>query len=246
MKDIQLLVNQLSIQSNRQEQIKIIQEVNTLLLTQYVLKIDDDFIVYPIEIEAYYYGSLFPDDTVHKSELQKNRFGKLYFHRKGQKRDNKILFSRSGVDICLSENEEYFFGVLIRSARVNNEENAINGPQLLAQRIYRHICRDVTLTNLSEENSSVLMDFERNTIVLESTTVRSIPLLIHSSRIGLNNESPYSNLHLRSLTDLNISKQKEKDVLEYMRYNGIAPTPDNIRKILGSNSKWIIQQMNSK
>ena len=246
MGNIKLLVNQLSIQNDRQEQIIILQEINTLLLTQYTLKIEDDFIAYPVEIEAYYYSSLFLDDTVHKSELQKNRFGKFYFHRKGQDRDNKILFSRSGIDICLSDSDEYFFGILIRSARVNDEENVINGPQLLAQRIYRYICRDETLTSLSEENRSVLMDFERNTIVLHHTTVRSASLLIHSSRIGLNNESMYSNLHLRSLTDLNISKQKERDVLEYMRYNDIVPTPDNIRKILGSNSNWIIEQMKSK
>lgn len=246
MKDIKLLVNQLSIHDNRQEQVKILQEINTLLLTQYMLKINDDFIIYSIEIEAYFYSSLFPDDTVHKSELQRNRFGKFYFHRKGQDRDNKILFSRSGVDICLSESDEYFFGVLIRSARVNDEENVINGPQLLAQRIYRYLCRDENLTSLSKENRSMLMNFEKMSIVLNRSTVQSVPLLIHSSRIGLNNKSPYSNLQLRSLTDLNISKQKEKDVLEYMRYSNIAPTPGNIRKILGSNSNWIIKQMKYK
>lgn len=246
MKDIKLLVNQLSIHDNRQEQVKILQEINTLLLTQYMLKINDDFIIYSIEIEAYFYSSLFPDDTVHKSELQRNRFGKFYFHRKGQDRDNKILFSRSGVDICLSESDEYFFGVLIRSARVNDEENVINGPQLLAQKIYRYLCRDENLTSLSEENRSILMNFEKMSIVLNRSTVQSVPLLIHSSRIGLNNKSPYSNLQLRSLTDLNISKQKEKDVLEYMRYSNIAPTPGNIRKILGSNSNWIIKQMKYK
>lgn len=246
MKDIKLLVNQLSIHDNRQEQVKILQEINTLLLTQYMLKINDDFIIYSIEIEAYFYSSLFPDDTVHKSELQRNRFGKFYFHRKGQDRDNKILFSRSGVDICLSESDEYFFGVLIRSARVNDEENVINGPQLLAQKIYRYLCRDENLTSLSKENRSMLMNFEKMSIVLNRSTVQSVPLLIHSSRIGLNNKSPYSNLQLRSLTDLNISKQKEKDVLEYMRYSNIAPTPGNIRKILGSNSNWIIKQMKYK
>ena len=146
----------------------------------------------------------------------------------------------------MSESDSCFFGVLIRSARVNDEENVINGPQLLAQRVYRYICGDETLRSLSEGNRSTLMNFEENTIVLDRSTVRSVPLLIHSSRIGLNNESMYSNLHLRSLTDLNISKQKERDVLEYMRYNDIVPTPDNIRKILGSNSNWIIEQMKSK
>ncbi|MDR0371349.1 MAG: hypothetical protein LBH80_05800 [Prevotellaceae bacterium] len=245
MKEINLPVSRLSIRHNRQEHINILQEINTLVLTQYALKIDDNFTVYPVEVEAYYYSHSFPDDTVHKSELQKNRFGKCYFHRKGQHRANKILFSRSGIDICLSESDDYFFGMLIRSAKINDEDHVETGPQRLAQRIYRHICDDETLTNLSEENRSVLTDFERNTTVLVRTTVRKVPLFIHSSRIGLNNESPYAHLPLRSLTDLNVSKQKEKDVLAYMRYNGVAPTPTNIRKILGSNSNRIIQQMTS-
>ena len=53
-------------------------------------------------------------------------------------------------------------------------------------------------------------------------------------------------INLRSISDLSISKQKEKDVLEYIKYNNIEPTPDNIRKILGSNSNWIIKQLESK
>ena len=246
MNNLEIVIEKLKNTSNKESQIKILQEINILLLTQYILKIDDSFILYPIEIEIYYYNHNFKDDTVHGSELQKNRFGKLYFHRKGQSGDNKILFSRSGLDICLSNSNEFFFGVLIRSARINNEENMINGPQLLAQRVYRHICKDENLENLSEENRLTLVAYEKKTIALERSTNRGVQLLIHSSRIGLNKESTYCDINLRSLSDLSISKQKEKDVLEYIKYNKIEPTPDNIRKILGSNSNWIIEQMKSK
>lgn len=246
MNNLEIVIDNLKNTSDKQSQIKILQEINTLLLTQYILKIDDNFILYPIEVEAYYSSVNFKDDTVHDNELQKNRFGKLYFHRKGQSRDNKILFRRSGIDICLSNNDSFIFGVLIRSARINNEEGIINGPQLLAQRVYKHICMDESLEKLSDQNHSTLVAYENESIVLESSINREVQLLIHSSRIGLNKESEYCDINLRSLSDLNISKQKEKDVLEYIKYNNIEPTPDNIRKILGSNSNWIIEQMKSK
>lgn len=247
MNSLEAVIAKLKNSSDKESQVKILQEVNTLLLTQYMLKIDDDFILYPIEVEVYYYNLHFKDDTVHSSELQKNRFGKFYFHRKGQSKDNKILFSRSGIDICLSDSNEYFFGILIRSARINNEEGIINGPQLLAQRVYRHICEDINLETLSEQNRSTLVAYEDENMVLASSPVsRNVKLLIHSSRIGLNKESTFCTVNLRSLSDLSISKQKEKDVLEYIKYNNIEPTSENIRKILGSNSNWIIEQMKSK
>lgn len=246
MNNLEIVVEKLKKTSDKNTQIKILQEINTLLLSQYIIKIDDNFVLYPIEVEIYYYNDNFKDDTVHSSELQKNRFGKLYFHRKGQSGDNKILFSRSGLDICLSNNNEFFFGVLVRSARINNEENIVNGPQLLAQRVYRHICKDNCLDSLSEESRSTLLSFEKNTVALQKAINRDVQLLIHSSRIGLNNDSVYCDINLRSISDLSISKQKEKDVLEYIKYNNIEPTPDNIRKILGSNSNWIIKQLESK
>lgn len=210
MNNLEIVIEKLKNTSDKDSQVKILQEINTLLLTQYMLKIDDDFILYPIEVEVYYYNNNFKDDTVHGSELQKNRFGKLYFHRKGQSGENKILFSRSGIDICLSNSNDFFFGVLIRSARVNNEESIINGPQLLAQKVYRHICEDENLEKLSEQNRSILVAYENKSIVLEDSINREVQLLIHSSRVGLNKESEYCDINLRSLSDLSNRSKKKK------------------------------------
>lgn len=243
MDAIKKLLQEMKISTNKEQKIIILQEINSLLLTQYALKIDDSFTLYPIEVEAYYVGYGFKDDTIHGSELQKNRFGKLYFHRKGRDAENKILFNRSGIDICLSDSVECIFGVLIRSVRVNNEDKLIGGPQLLAQRLYRHICNDEMITTLSEENKVVLAKYENKSEVLVPIAPQSVPLIIHSSRIGLNVNSEYANLNLRSLSDLSISKQKEKDVLEYMKYNKIEGTPENIKKLIGYNSKSILEKL---
>lgn len=246
MNNIEVLIGKLRLTNDKVSQVKILQDINTLLLTEYQFKIDDDFVLYPLEIEAYYYSQIFEDDTVHKSDLQKNRFGKFYFHRKGTSAGNKILFVRSGIDICLSDNDAYFYGILIRSARVNNEEGIINGPQLLAQRVYRHICNNDNLSGLSDSSQSILSDFERNKVVLIHSEIRKPSTLIHSSRIGLNSKSQFSSLWLRSLTELSLSKQKQKDVLAYMEYNNIELTPDNVKKILGYTSNWIIERMKAK
>lgn len=246
MENMKDLLEGIKTVKNREEQIQILQEINQLLLTQYTLVIDDDFVIHPIEIEAYYSGYGFEDDTVHGNELQKNRFGKFYFHRKGQAADNKILFTRSGIDICLSDSNEYTFGVLIRSARINQENTIIAGPQLLAQRVYKHICKNAELSTLSDEDDSILVNFERNSNVLTKSAPRTTPLIIHSSRIGLNAESKYALLNLRSLSDLSISKQKEKDVLEYMKYNKIEPIAENVKELLGYNSNSILEQLKAK
>lgn len=240
MDKIRILVNELR-NKEKDEQVKILQKINKLLLTEYIVNIGNNFKIYPIEVEAYYCNkeSSFEDDTVHKNELQKNRYGKLYFHRKGGDENNKILFFRSGIDICLSDGN-YYYGVLIRSAIINSEPTIINGPQLLAQKVYKCICGDENLINLSRE---ILCKFEKETNCLERSKNREIPVLIHSSRIGLNAASPFSQLRLRSLVDLNVSKQKEKDVLAYMTENNINPTPENIKSLLGYSSKSIIEKL---
>lgn len=247
MKNIESLLDQLLKSVEKGGHVEKLQTINESLLTQYVIEISEYFKIYPIEVESYFFAeNIFEDDTVHKSELQKNRFGKFHFHRKGRDAENKILFSRSGVDICLSKNNEYYFGVLVRSAKINNEDSIINGPQLLAQRIYRFLCNNENLASLSLENISLLSNFENSTTVLCNSATRNVPIMIHSSRIGLNDKSEYSSLNLRSLCDLSISKQKEKDVLSYMEHNKITATPQNVKNILGYNSNWILEQLTTK
>lgn len=97
--------------TNNEEQIKELQEINRLLLTEYMLEIAEDFRVHLTEIEAYYYNEKsFLDICVHRNELQtkKERFGKLYFHRQGNRAVHKIVFNRGGLDLCLLNSNKFY------------------------------------------------------------------------------------------------------------------------------------------
>lgn len=105
--------------NDKEAQIKILQKINKLLLTEYVIKIGD-VIIEPVLVEAYYYHKgKFDDENTHGygenskdlecRRLQSNRFNQLYFHQKG----------RGGVDICLSKGE-YCLSFLIKNSLVSN------------------------------------------------------------------------------------------------------------------------------
>lgn len=99
---------------HKKDQEQILQEINELLLTEYIIKIGET-IIEPLWVEAYYYNESanFTDESIHRSEMQKNNFGKLYFHHKTGDR-------RSGVDICLSRGE-YYLSFLLKYTLVNGE-----------------------------------------------------------------------------------------------------------------------------
>lgn len=105
------LVDKLEREQDKNGKIKILQDINTALLQQYVIQIDD-IIIEPLWVEAYYFDEKnFPDCNSHMSAKQKNRFGQLYFHEYG----------RGGLDICLSNKEDYYLSVLLKATLVNQE-----------------------------------------------------------------------------------------------------------------------------
>lgn len=95
---------------DKEEQVRILQEIGGLLLTDYVIKIGD-ITVEPLWVEAYYYDEQkFPDCNTHMSEKQKNRFGQLYFHKEG----------RGGLDVCLSSGD-YYLSFLLKATLMCEE-----------------------------------------------------------------------------------------------------------------------------
>jgi len=112
MENLKNKVNELENEHNKVKQIRILQRINELLLTKYIIKVNDNFIIEPLRVEAYYYDeNKFIDCNVHRFAKQKgeNRFGKLYIHR-----------GWSGVDICLSCGD-YYLSFLIKNSRYKNE-----------------------------------------------------------------------------------------------------------------------------
>lgn len=116
--------------------VKQLQKINQLVLCDYMIELPNKLLIYPLEVESYYYNEIyFPDESMHKNELQKTelRFGKFYFHRRGVlEKDNIIRGKRGGVDICLSLDDNYL-SLLIRSAIFVKDK--IQGPSNLKEQI---------------------------------------------------------------------------------------------------------------
>ena len=81
--DLEDLVKALEKEYDEQKQIQKLQEINSVLLTQYEIRISDNEIIHPLRIEAYYYPynapGKFDDKFAHPSSKKVGNFGKLYF-----------------------------------------------------------------------------------------------------------------------------------------------------------------------
>lgn len=101
---------------DEEKAIPILQQINELLLTEYVIHVDD-VVIEPLLVEAYYYHpDKFKDCNTHGCRdercrnMQSNRFGQLYFHRKGY----------GGLDLCLSMEDDYCLSFLIKNSLVSH------------------------------------------------------------------------------------------------------------------------------
>ncbi len=100
MEKLEKLVEELVEESNEEkERVKILQDIGKLLLTEYIIQVDD-VKVYPLWVEAYYFNDKkFPDPFVYKDDIQKGN-DVLFFHHKTDDQ-------RNGVDICISNGDCY-------------------------------------------------------------------------------------------------------------------------------------------
>lgn len=112
---------------------ELLQDICEAFLKHFYLEVSD-YAIFPTEVEAYCYCTRNPDLFVHRNILQKNRFGYLYVHRHPDNPNNdkgkNTPKGRAGIDVCLSDNDDMYFGMLIRSALVttNNVTDSADGP----------------------------------------------------------------------------------------------------------------------
>ena len=115
MEDLRDLVKELEKAEGWENKIKKLQDINKALVTQYVIRVGD-LTIEPLWVEAYYYDKeSFPDCNTHMNDKQKGhcRFGKLYLHAKTE--------INGGVDICLSEKDDYYLSFLIKASLIEGE-----------------------------------------------------------------------------------------------------------------------------
>ena len=113
MEKLEKLVDELvAPESNEEKQIKTLQDIGKLLLTEYIIQVDD-VKVYPLWVEAYYFNNKkFPDPFVCKYDKQKEN-DVLFFHHKTDDQ-------RNGVDICLSKGD-YYLSFLLKYTLVDDK-----------------------------------------------------------------------------------------------------------------------------
>ena len=200
MNELKELINQL--ETSNGNEVFILQKINELFLTKLMISIKDDLVLYPTEVEAYYnHAKSFPDPCVHMNELQKNRFGKLYFHRKGKKKENAILFwNYGGIDVCISTSDNYYLSILIRSARINSEEKPISGPCRLLWKVVDWVCNEDNIQKLSEENTATLNQLEEKVILVaaDNNDNRKVYSISVTKRTGIH-KGDYVEAPLRSV-----------------------------------------------
>ena len=91
------------------EAMEILQEIGEFLINGCQIRVLDT-VIEPLWVEAYYFREdSFPDLNTHSSDRQRNRFGRLYFHRRGY----------GGVDLCLSDSDRWYLSFLLKAGLVD-------------------------------------------------------------------------------------------------------------------------------
>ncbi len=102
MEHLKVLIDQLKRETDTQAQIQILQNIGSLLITDYVIQVKN-LILEPLWVEAYYFSlEKFSDCNAHLHDRQKEHFQQLYVHR-------------AGVDLCLSDGD-YYLSFLLKMA----------------------------------------------------------------------------------------------------------------------------------
>lgn len=111
MNNIRDRVHELIKITDRQEIVKFLQNLEKYILCNYQMRVFDNIVLIK-ELEIYYKneGVGYIDTTMHGRERQKNNFNKLYLHG-------------AGIDICLSDSNDYYLSILVRGGVVVGKED---------------------------------------------------------------------------------------------------------------------------
>lgn len=105
------ILEELEKETNKEKQVEKLQEIGAKLINEYVI-CADGIKIQPLWVEAYYYNEKnFPDCNTHLDDKQKNRIGRLYFHKKGY----------GGFDICLSNSNNYYLSFLLKATLIKGQ-----------------------------------------------------------------------------------------------------------------------------
>ena len=222
----------------------LLQHINELLLKEYGIMTGGYLTLIPKEVELYYVNRkaippfvdtnmqcmVDPKTNYEIWNLQSGRFGQLYFHQKGS----------GGIDVCLSDSQDYALCCTIRAAEVNGEE--CWSPLKVRNRLVEIICQHEGLAD-----KQMVMDWVNR--------IHSLPMLhrretsqdgefFHLRRKNLRHRDKNTLLPLRSVMDLwnkgldinNVQKlmiylnvHPDADILQVLREHQFRHIPSEIR-----------------
>lgn len=254
IKELEILITKAKEEDNIKTDtiIKQLQAINDLFLTKYNIKIehnDKSVIIIPIETEIYFSNIKvdlskdvsFYDGMCHRNKLQKNNFGKLYFHRYGIDKNSGVKCAYTnygGLDICISQGD-YYLSILIRSAFINGmkPKNIESGINKICKKIVELFkpeeqkCLECFLRELEKENGNVNVIVSR-----DSKTDIDTNNIYHQQRISGDHYFKEDEQKEYELNSLNLG-EKDKDGYKYLN---IIKTKQTFYK-KGNNIKQIIE-----
>lgn len=122
MKDLQDLVYSLEQAETDQVRIETLQRIGAKLINGYEIHVGD-LTIKPMLVEAYYCDDIkFPDKSVYSAKDEESK-AVLYARGRQQKNQGKLFlhYNDYGIDICLTDSDEYYLSYLIKNAIVNGE-----------------------------------------------------------------------------------------------------------------------------
>ena len=137
MERLKKIVAELENEYNREKQIKLLQKISELLITDYAINACG-VVIEPLWVEAYYFHKgKFEDLNDHRKSKQKDGFGKLYLHTEKKISPSNRL---GGVDIVLSLGD-YYLSFLIKNSLIGGKfckkEYSFENSRRIPTSIYR-------------------------------------------------------------------------------------------------------------
>ena len=250
MEKMKQLVRNLLLDSSNT--VSCLQQINEALLKEYELHYNNYLSIQPLQVEIFYVNFQANPPFIDTNmqcvssvnskidpeiwKLQSDSFGRLYFHLRGH----------GGIDICLSDSEQYALCSTIKSARINGEEiwgqskvceqvmqivsehEGISGKKEIAYQINN---LDVqTISRRTKAETGYIYHMKRRL----RHTDKNNSLLLHSLMDIWN-----KNLALSNIQRINIfmAAHPTEDPLEVMRRQGFRTIPVEVRIKYGISHK---------
>jgi len=185
-----LVVEHLVKETDHNKQIRILQEINEMLLTKYCIKVSGSIEIRPLRVEAYYFHpGKFEDSTVHGSPQQR-KSEVLYRHN--PKEDIDLEKDNGGVDLCLAYDKEgvapYFLSFLLKNSWIKTSN-------------YKgHYCKQIELNKILNENG--IKDDTKINLEPRINDSEEDLMVFHTVRKGLSGK-PFGREPLASLIGIN-------------------------------------------